>query len=410
MAQKVIELRAKKAKAAADARAKLESITDAMPADQRATANTEVDRMLAEVDSLDAEIRRYETLENIESGLNEVIEQRAGREGTSIDEARDNETREERAFLAWMAGGMAGVPEELRSVMQGRQVRAQATGTGTAGGYTIPTGFRRKLEEAKKAFGGIRPLATILNTADGAPMPMPSIDNTAEEGMILDENTAATEDDIAFGTKQIDVHMYSSKLVRVPLQLLEDSAFSFDGFLPRMLVERIARLENKHYATGTGTGQPRGFLTDAPVVDTAAVGVLTWEDIVELMHAVDPAYRGAGAGFALSDNALKVVRKMKDAEGKPIWVESTRAGDPATIFGKPYAIVQEMPGVASGNKPIAFGDFKSYIIRDAGTPIMQRLVERFAEFLQVGFHNAERHGGGLFDAGGGPIKALRIRS
>lgn len=404
---KLKELRAKKAKIAEQTRAKIEAITDDMDAEARNAANTEIDAMLAEVDTINDEIRRLEAVENLERSLNEVIEQRAGRENTSTDEAAANEEAETRAFMAWMVNGMAGLSEEQRAIMGARQTRAQGTGAGSQGGFVIPTGFRRQLEEAKKAFGGIRPIATVINTSDGAPLPMPTIDDTGNEGAILPENTAAGEQDVAFGVGQIDVHMYSSKLVRVPIQLLEDSAFSFDGFLPRLLVERIARLENKHYAIGTGTGQPRGFLTGITTVGTAAAGVLTWEDIVDLMHSVDPAYRVQGS-FALSDDALKVIRKMKDAEGKPIWVESTRAGEPSTIFGRPYAVVQEMPNVAAGNAPIAFGDFKSYIIRDAGAPIFQRLVERYAEFLQVGFHNAERHGGALLDAGGNPIKALQI--
>lgn len=412
---KLNELRERKATIATQARAKIEEITDAMSAEDRSAANTEVDRMLAEVDALNDDIARLEAVEAAERSVEQVAERRAGREDISVDHATDLGMTEERAFLEWMQNGMAGASEEARAIMAGNarevapEIRA-AMGTGTNGaGFIIPENFVAKLEEAKKAFGGIRPLATIMKTASGEPIVVPTNDDTAGAGSILDENTAGAETTFDFTEQTMGTFMYHSGIVRVSIQLLQDSFFSFDGFLPSRLAKRIARTENAHYATGNGTTQPKGFLTGIQTVDTAGIGVFTWEDLVELEHSVDAEHR-VGASFALSDDALKAARKMKDADGRPIWVESTRAGEPSTILGKPYAVVQEMPAVANSATPIAFGNFKNYVIRDAGTPIMQRLTERYAEFLQVGFHVAERHGGYLMDAGDNPVKALAIRA
>jgi HK97 family phage major capsid protein len=411
---KLTELRERKAIIATQARAKIEAITDDMSVEDRTAANVEVDNMLADVDSMNADIVRHEAVEAAERSLVDVAERRAGRENVSVDQATEAGIDEERAFLDWMQFGMGGASDEARQMMQQRaaqmtpEIRA-AMGTGANGaGFLIPENFIAKLEEAKLAFGGIRPLATIIKTANGAPIEVPTNDDTgATSGAILDEGTAGSETTFDFGQESFGTFMYHSGIVRMSLQLLEDSFFSFDGFLPSRLAKRIARTENAHYATGNGTTQPKGFLTGIDTVATAGAGVFTWEDLVELQHAIDPEHR-AQSGFAISDAALKAARKMKDAEGKPIWVESTRVGEPSTILGKPYAVVQEMPGVVASATPIAYGNFKNYLIRDAGSPMMQRLTERYAEFLQVGFHVAERHGGFLMDAGDKPIKALEI--
>jgi HK97 family phage major capsid protein len=410
MPRNIADLSERKAKIVAEARTILDSITDDATAEARADGERKFDAMMADADRIDADIRRAEQIEAAERALDQVAETRAGRENTLTDEARDRGEAEARAYIDWMRHGMAGVSDESRAVMSRLATRAQATGTTTAGGFLIPENFRRVLEEAKKAFGGIRPLATIIATSDGQSMLLPTVDDTANSGVgILAENAAAGEQDVTFGQGSIDTYMYHSGLVRVPMQLIEDSAFNLNSLLPRLLVERIARAENAHYATGTGTGQPTGFLTGLPTVETAGVGVVTFDDLIDLLHAVDPSYR-MGAGWALSDGALKVIRKLKDNDGRPIWQESVRAGEPGQILGKPYAVVQEMPDVAAGTTPIAFGDFSKYIIRDAGTPIMQRLVERFAEYLQIAFHNAERHGGGLLNAGGNPLKKLTVKA
>lgn len=408
---RIKELRERRAAIVADARQRIEDLPDDVNAEGRAEAEAAVDKALAESDRIGEEIRRLEALEAAERAVSEVAEVRAGREDTSVDEARDRGMTEDRAYVAWMRDGIHGLNDEQRAFMAARQVtlntRAQATGTNAAGGFTVPENFRRVLEEAKKAFGGIRPLATVIPTDDGSAMTLPTVDDTANQGAIQAENAAAGEQDVAFGAQTLATHMYSSDMVRVPVQLLEDSAFSFDALMPRLLMRRIARAENAHYATGDGASKPSGFLNGITTVATAGSGAVVYDDLVELIHAVDPEYREMGA-FALSDDALKVLRKLKDADGRPIWQESTRAGEPSTICGKPYAVVQEMPAVAAGNSPIAFGDFKSYLIRDVGSVALQRLVERYAEFLQVGFHAYERHGGALLDAGGKPIKALAV--
>src|SRR5690606_22874124 len=109
-----------------------------------------------------------------------------------------------------------------------REQRALGTVSGPAGGYTVPQGFYRVLEDAMLAYGGMRQArTTILRTASGEPLPMPTANDTDNEGIIISENpsTKVPEQDITFGQETLRAHMYSSKAIRVSFQLLQDSAF-----------------------------------------------------------------------------------------------------------------------------------------------------------------------------------------
>jgi HK97 family phage major capsid protein len=93
----------------------------------------------------------------------------------------------------------------------------------------------------------------VIDTDSGAPMNWPTVNDTANVGAILAENTQVTEQDVTFGQTPLGAYMYTSRLVRVSYQLLQDSAFNLDEFLRDILGERIGRILNQHFTTGTGS-------------------------------------------------------------------------------------------------------------------------------------------------------------
>ena len=59
-------------------------------------------------------------------------------------------------------------------------------------------------------------------------------------------------------------------------------------------------------------------------------------------------------------------------------------------------------------KPIAFGAFSKFLIRDSGTPLILRLQERYADFNQTAFVMFTRHDSVVLDAGTNPIKFITM--
>lgn len=305
-------------------------------------------------------------------------------------EATDPEKRYQEAFDAYLRKGMSGLRDEQRDALLARdaQVRAQSAGTNSAGGYTVPPGFLVRITETMKAFGGIMNVAEVITTDTGQPLQWPTFDGTSQVGQILAENTAETALDMVFGTKTLGAFTYSSRFVQVSLQLLQDSAFDLDSWVPRQLGIRIGRAVAAHLATGTGSGQPEGLFTNATAGKTGTTGQTTsviYDDLVDLIHSVDPAYR-PNARWVMNDSSLKVIRKLKDSQGRPLWEPSLQVGVPDSLLGYPVTVDQGVAVMAANAKSIGFGDVnQAYIVRQVTGGQVLRLAERFADALQVGF-------------------------
>lgn len=348
-------------------------------------ANADIDVVSADVERLDKQAKRdvVQTGTVIRSGSPlETPEQSA--------EERDaeREAKYEKAFGSFIRSGYGALNSEQRDLLQERATTdPQATTGNSVGGYLIPPGYRLTMTETKKAFGGIYNYANVITTSTGNPLQWPTNNDTGNVGRILTENTAVTTNQVTWGTKTIGAFMYSSDQVLVSLQLLQDSAFNLDQWLPRKLGERLGRIQATHFVTGTGSGQPEGILQNGVTGVTAASGSLTYDNFVDLEHSVDPAYRASpNCRFFFADSTLAVARKIKDTQGRPLWLPVPVPGTPATINGVAYTIDQAMPAVGTGNKSVAFGDLHAgYIIREVLDVQLARLAERYAEFLQVGY-------------------------
>lgn len=235
-------------------------------------------------------------------------------------------------------------------------------------------------------------------------MPWPTNDDTANVGAILAENTQATEQDVLLAQKTLKAYMYTSKMVRVSFQLLQDSAFDLDTWLARALGTRIGRAQATHFATGTDVSQPEGLQTNAVVGKTGLTGQTTsiiYDDLVDLMHSVDPAYRTNaedGVAWLMNDTTYAKVRKLKDTQGRPL-LEPLPGLPPNVLFGYPIVIDPSIPAMTANAKSVLFGNFKAgYVIRDVGPPTLLRLDERFADFAQTGFIGFVRSDGRVQDA------------
>ncbi len=379
-------------------------------ADQRmpVTDGEKLDAILAEIEAIDAEITR-------ENRLTQV----AGDTQAEHDHALDAATRsggdgnrpEAAALRSFLAQGLSALSPEQRNAMNARvnpDIRAaMSTTTSSEGGYTVAQEYHRQLTEAMKLMGGVRQAATVFRTGTGAQMSFPTADATSEEGEIVGQNAPVTGGDTAFGLANLDVSKYSSKKIALPFELLQDSMIDIEAYIQALLATRIGRITNRHYTVGTGTGQPRGVSTAAQVGKVAATGqtaTVTYDDLVDLEHSVDPAYRGA-ASYMFHDDTLKAIRKIKDGNGRPIFVPGYEQGNPGgapdRVMGRITHINQHMAPMAANARSILFGDLSKYLIRDVMDLTLFRMTDSaFTLNGQVGFVAFTRSGGNLIDVGG----------
>lgn len=275
---------------------------------------------------------------------------------------------------------------------------AQSEGIPSEGGYLVPDTFRTKLVERMKAYGGIGSVAERYTTGSGAPVEWPTVDDTANEAEIVAEgNTFSDGADLVFGTNSLGSYSYvagggSSTPLRVSLELLQDTAFDIEALLTRLLGKRIGRIQARHFATGTGVGEPLGLVTGRTPVQTAANTGATYADLVTIIHSVDPEYR-QNARWVMNDLSLASIEKFVDSHGDPIFrgagANMALGFNEATLLGYPITIDQAMPDIDvddSTDKWGAFGDIRQgYVVRDVKN--VQLLVNPYSRmaYRQVEF-------------------------
>lgn len=386
------ETRAARAKALHDlvAKAKWDPATDQPIYDQT----------LAEIDELDAQIERFNQANQriASAGLDEsvlIVAERIGRDQRSPGAAM---------FAAWLRAGLEGLNAEQRLAIR----NTMSTTTGSEGGFTVASEVAASVADVLKNFGAMRRVAEVIQTSTGAALSYPTSDGTTEVGELLAENAPATGLDPSFGTRALTAYKYSSKVIAIPFELLTDSAVDIEAFVRNRMAQRIGRITNTHFTTGTGTGQPFGVITAAATGKTGLTGQTTsviYDDLVDLEHSVDVDYRESGrCAFMMNDLTLRSIRKIKDTAGRPIFVpgyDNPVGGQPARLLDHPLVINNDVAVMAANARSIAFGDFSYYKIRDVlGVEMFRFTDSAYTSKGQVGFLAWMRSGGNLTDVTG----------
>ncbi len=290
--------------------------------------------------------------------------------------------------------------EERANFLESGENRALSSFTAGLGPELVPTTFVNMLELAMLANGTMLSYVDTITTSTGEEVKWPTADDTANEGEFINvehsDTQAGGEPDPVLARMTWNAHQLSSKWIKVPLSLGEDSMFSVEVTLALMLGERLGRSTNRSCTTGDGTKQCRGILLDAPVGATsAAPTAIGYNDIVRLEHSVDPSKR-ADSAFCMHDTMLQNLRLLKDAEGRPLWQMSMRDGTPDRLHNRPYAYNQHMSDtLATGEDSMLFGKLSDYKLRRVGNVSLVVARERFIELLQIGFLAHQRIDGKL---------------
>ena len=283
--------------------------------------------------------------------------------------------------------------------------RNAQTLTTSGGGYIIPTDMASQIELATKWFGGVgEDTVSFITTTGGNALQLPLVNDTTNKGRYLAVNTAATETDLSFGQLTLNSYICSSDLILYPRALAQDAVVDVQALVAEMLGIRMGRLFNNKFTLGSGTNEPTGIITAATTsgnlvtaggsTSSGEVTSVTYTDLVNLEHAVDPSYRyNPKTYFMFSDTMLKTIKKLVDGQNRPLWlpglttsfeiaagVESFKP----TILGHPYKINSDIAVPAASAYTMLFGDLSKYLVRQvANAKELVTLHERYAEYNQT---------------------------
>lgn len=299
-----------------------------------------------------------------------------------------------KAFGKYIREGLSALDSTEKSLM-GSMVRLKGTNpqstSAALGGYTIPEGFSMELIKAMNEISDIRNYAKVITTASGNPMDVSGYDDTSNSGALHTENNGEAVLDVAFDNRTLNSYTYTSKIIKVSLELMQDSAFDLEAHIGEIAADRLGRAVNAAYTTGTGSSQPQGVTVGATEASQVASGsgTVNVSTFINLKHSVDPHYRKSKSfAFMFNDDVLRRAKLLTIASGddRPLWQASRQVGEPDTIDGSPYIINQDMPDFGTNtNKWLVAGDFSKFWIRDVQGIQMFRYDELYMAGLTIGF-------------------------
>lgn len=250
-----------------------------------------------------------------------------------------------------------------------------------SGGFLIPEELRSEILQVALETAVVRPYATTIPMSS-ARVPIPTIDDTSHQSSILggvvgywtEEAAGLTESQASFGRVVLDAKKLTA-YAEVPNELLQDAP-AFEGFFEGTFPKAIAWYEDAAFLTGTGTGEPLGFINSpVAVVQAAEVGqptqTITWVNILNMYSRMLPTSLGR-AVWIVSPDVFPQLGSMAlsvGTGGGPVWIGNMSGGQggmsapPATILGRPV-IISEKVGPLGTTGDITFADLSYYLIGD----------------------------------------------
>jgi HK97 family phage major capsid protein len=296
-----------------------------------------------------------------------------------------------------------------RGLDAGVEMKSLTGATGGDGGFAVPREIDQQIEVMLRAMSPIRAIANVVTTGTAGYRKLVATTGFAS-GWVSETATRPETGTPVFA----EVAPPSGYLYANPAAsqgMLDDVAFDLESWLADEVAREFARAEGAAFVNGTGTNQPKGFLTYPTTVQADAarpygtiqyvaagaagnfVGTNPQDRLVDLVHSLSPVYR-QGAVFVMASATLSVIRKMKTTDGAFLWQPSVQAGQPATLLGFPVIEAEDMPAIAADSLSIAFGNFQSaYVVADRGETGILR--DPYSNKPYVHFYATKRVGGAV---------------
>lgn len=390
------ELRRKRAKLIADARA----LNDQVTGENREYTQEEQnswDAMMNEADQLQQTITREERLLSAEQDLGESAGEfrRMGEDDNPDPDApgdqaaqRGNDPRDTAeyrgAFTGYLRNGLAGLAGmEHRAVLQ--------ADNDEGGGFWVPSTFVNRLIQNIDDQVFIRRLANTMTVTNADSMGFPSLESDPSDADWTAELATGQEDtDMSIGRREFRPHPLAKriKISRKLMRLLPN----IDDFVIQRLGYKFAVTNEKAFLTGDGAAKPLGVFVASTKGISAARDVatdntataVTSDGLINAKYAMKQQYWNM-ARWMFHRDIVKQIAKLKDADGQYLWRESVRAGEPDRLLGRPIDMSEHAPNTSTTGQYVGIlADWSQYWIVDALNMTLQRLDELYAETNQVG--------------------------
>ncbi|MFB7031717.1 MULTISPECIES: phage major capsid protein [unclassified Streptomyces] len=379
------ELREKRTKLGADARAIMQTAQDEKRS-MTPEEETRFDKLIDERDGLERTIERAEKL--AEDERDEAAREDAEKAGT-----RGPDEEAMGALRAYLLGG--------RSVLTERQARALNASHDPEGGFlNAPQQFVKQLLKGMDDAVAIRGLATVHQLTQAESLGVVTLEHDLDDAEWTSELSTGSQDDaLRFGKRELSPNPMA-KRVKVSRKLMRTAVTDPETLVRERLEYKFGITAEKGYMVGDGNKKPLGLFTASPDgiptsrdldVSTSGSGFVNVaggnaaDDLITAKYTLKSGYHKR-ARWLFHRMVVASVRKLKDGDGNYIWRPGLAGDAGDTILDIPFVMSEFAPATfGDGDYVGMLGDFSYYWIAESLQMEVQRLNELYAESNQIGF-------------------------
>ncbi len=198
----------------------------------------------------------------------------------------------------------------------------------------------------------------------------------------------------AVGKRALEPH-YMSGEMKVSRDLIRFSTRSVEQIINEEMAVNAAEVQEDAFLSGSGSQRPLGLFTASDdgistgrdVSTDNTTTALTADGLINAKFALKSQYRqSASISWLFHRDAIKMISKLKDGEGRYLLNYSLKEGVPDQLLGLAMHESERAPNTFTAGLYVGLlGDFNWYWIVDALDIEMLRLDELYARSNQVGF-------------------------
>lgn len=268
-------------------------------------------------------------------------------------------------------------PEALKSQQDIKQImNSFGSNVPADGGFLIPEALRSELLRVALEKALVRGRARVV-PMETLTVPFPMIDTSSNASNIYggvtaywtEEAASLTDSSPTFGRVKLEAKKLTA-YSEIPNELFADSIISLQMFINEIFPEAIAWFEDLAFISGSGVGEPLGFLNATATVNVSketsqAASTLVWENIVKMYARMLPSSLDSAVWIAHIDTfpELATMALSVGTGGSAIWLNNGVQGPPMTILGRPVLFTEKVNSVGTAGD-ISFVDLSYYLIGD----------------------------------------------
>lgn len=308
------------------------------------------------------------------------------------------------AFKSYLLKGSDALKDtKFAHTTEGIEIRSMATDNNPDGGYLVLPAMADFMVKRLFETSPMRSLARVIQTASKS-MEIIIDDDEAAARWVGEGASGGETNTPQVGKLTIVAHKLEAE-PKVTTEMLEDPFLDVEAWLQDKVADKFGRLENTAFVSGSGIGQPKGFLSYAAwasagvyernkieQVNLGGASDVTADGLIGLQASLKEVYQG-NANWLMKRASYGNVLKLKGADNYFFGTTLLKDGQLSLqLLGKPVTFADDMAAIGSNALAVAYGDFSvGYTILDrVGLNVLR---DPFTGKGFVKFYTTKRTGG-----------------